>query len=230
MHYDKNHLRTVLADENGAAPDERILSRVAGQVREFMKEQDWQNQVNSLAINLYAEINSLSDQPDPKSTPARVHTDGACMFNPGPGGWAAIITREEGSKVTRQGRSPMTTSNRMEMQAVIEGIKSAGAECNISIHTDSMYIVRAFKENWFQKWAKTDWKTQKDGPVLNQDLWKQILQAVAGKGRRKCRFIWVKGHSGDSLNEQADLIAKSERDIAIKEHGVRKRKPVLKGR
>lgn len=128
-----------------------------------------------------------------------VYTDGACKGNPGRGGWGwyvpALDKRDSGG-------SPNTTNNRMELTAVLEAMKSLSDE--LEIYSDSKYIVDCFNKNWWKKWLANGWKTANKDPVKNQDLWEPIIELFEN---RSIKFVWVKGHSDDPGNEEADRLA-----------------------
>ena len=140
--------------------------------------------------------------------PAIIHTDGACSGNPGPGGFAAIIEME-GNELTITGGDPKTTNNRMELSAVIEALPAINSaedlrHSQVTIRSDSQYIVKAFNDNWIEGWQKNGWRTAKKQPVLNRDLWEALLKEIAP---HTAEFIWVKGHAGDPMNERCDRLA-----------------------
>ncbi len=145
-----------------------------------------------------------------------IHTDGSCHGNPGPGGYAAILEIPNHNPITVQGGEPDTTNNRMEMLAVIRGLRELTNLANvdgvhINVRTDSAYVVNAFRENWFAKWHRNGWKTSKGGQVKNQELWEEMLTLT---GSLRTNFVHVKGHSGDRMNEACDRIANQEAEAA----------------
>lgn len=129
-------------------------------------------------------------------------TDGACSGNPGPGGWGAILRYGKTEKEL-SGHEKETTNNRMEMTAVIEGLKALKSSCNVHIHTDSKYVIQGMQE-WLPGWKARGWKTADKKPVKNVDLW-QALEAQCD--RHEVRWHWVKGHNGHPENERADALA-----------------------
>ena len=140
--------------------------------------------------------------------PAIIHTDGACSGNPGPGGFAAIIEVGQ-ERITVTGGDPDTTNNRMELAAVIEALHTINSmedlrHSHVTIRSDSQYIVKAFNDNWIEAWQKRNWQTAKKQPVLNQDLWHALIKEI---GPHQAEFVWVKGHSGDPMNEECDSLA-----------------------
>ncbi len=131
-----------------------------------------------------------------------IYTDGACLGNPGPGGWAAIAMYG-GKERTISGHAPATTNNRMELQAAIEGLKLLREPCNVTIYTDSKYVQQGMLE-WVQGWQKRGWKTADKKPVKNVDLWQALLAASAP---HKVRWQWVKGHADNLHNNRVDEAA-----------------------
>ncbi|MBO6945400.1 ribonuclease HI [Altererythrobacter sp.] len=134
-----------------------------------------------------------------------IFTDGACKGNPGPGGWAALLRMGKHEKEL-SGSEPETTNNRMEMTAVIRGLAALTEPCDVSLYTDSKYVIDGITK-WIEGWQKRGWKTAAKKPVLNEDLWRQMLDEV---GRHKITWHWVKGHNGHPENERVDQMA-SER-------------------
>ncbi len=133
----------------------------------------------------------------------RVHTDGACLGNPGPGGWA--YATDDGR--TRAGSAKLTTNQRMELQAVLEAVLDLASP--LDIYSDSTYVVNCFRQNWHVGWVKRGWRNSKGDPVANQDLWKPLIDLVLKPGA-SYTFNWVKGHAGDPQNELVDQLARSE--------------------
>ena len=130
-----------------------------------------------------------------------IYTDGSSRGNPGPGGWGAIIIREN-EVLELGGREAHTTNNRMELMATIKALESS-VESEISLFTDSEYVMKGMKE-WVKKWQEKGWKTANKKPVLNQDLWQKLIEVSSGKN---VDWKYVAGHSGVPLNERADEIA-----------------------
>ncbi|MGY8849957.1 MAG: ribonuclease HI [Pseudomonadales bacterium] len=131
-----------------------------------------------------------------------IFTDGACRGNPGPGGWG-VLMRFGGEEKTLCGGEPDTTNNRMELTAVIEGLAALKRPCEVTVTSDSTYVLKGIQE-WMANWKKRGWKTASKQPVKNVDLW-QKLDAVVGE--HKIDWQWVKGHSGHRENEIADQLA-----------------------
>ncbi|BBM70308.1 ribonuclease HI [Rhodothermus marinus] len=132
-----------------------------------------------------------------------IYTDGACSGNPGPGGWAAILRYNQHEKVL-QGAEAHTTNNRMELTAVIKALQALKEPCRVDVYTDSNYIVRAFQEGWVERWQRNGWRTASKKPVENQDLWRALLELTR---RHDVRFLKVKGHADDALNNRVDRLA-----------------------
>ena len=137
----------------------------------------------------------------------RLFTDGACSGNPGPGGWAYILTHPAtGKTVDASGAVPATTNNRMELMGVIEGLATLKRPCTVEIITDSTYVGKGIRE-WMPKWKANGWR-RKEGstfkPVVNLDLWQRIDELVAG---HKVQVTLVLGHNGHSENEACDRMA-----------------------
>jgi len=131
-------------------------------------------------------------------------TDGACSGNPGPGGWGAIL-RSGPHESELSGGEIQTTNNRMELTAVIEGLRAIKKPASVTIHTDSKYVMDGAK-TWVVSWKKRGWKTADKKPVKNEDLWRALDEQQAR--HLSVAWIWVRGHSGHIENERADLLAR----------------------
>lgn len=129
-------------------------------------------------------------------------TDGACKGNPGAGGWGVLL-RYGGHEKELFGGEAQTTNNRMELTAVLSGLKTLNRPCDVVICTDSQYVKNGM-ESWIHNWKKNGWKTAGRQPVKNADLWQQLDEQVA---RHRVRWQWVKGHAGHAENERADALA-----------------------
>jgi ribonuclease HI len=136
-------------------------------------------------------------------TTVELWTDGACSGNPGPGGWAALL-RSDGRERELVGGHPATTNNRMELQAVVEGLKALTRPCRVLVHTDSAYVRNAVAKRWIDGWQRNGWRTKGRTPVANRDLWEELLAAMA---EHDVAWIAVKGHAGIELNERVDRLA-----------------------
>jgi ribonuclease HI len=139
-----------------------------------------------------------------------IYTDGACRGNPGPGGWGVVMS-SRGQLKTLKGFAPDTTNNRMELVAVIEGLRALKRTCQIELNTDSKYVMQGINE-WMINWKRNGWKTAARKPVKNVDLWQQLDDEVR---RHEIQWRWVKGHSGVEGNEQADQLANEAIDEAL---------------
>ncbi|HUA86008.1 MAG TPA: ribonuclease HI [Bryobacteraceae bacterium] len=129
-------------------------------------------------------------------------TDGACVGNPGRGGWAAIL-RYGDHKRELSGSSPQTTNNRMELTAAIEGLRALKEKCEVEVVTDSEYLKNGITQ-WIHGWKKNGWKTKARTPVVNQDLWTELDQMVAS---HDVKWTWTKGHASHEDNNRADELA-----------------------
>ena len=132
-----------------------------------------------------------------------INTDGACLGNPGPGGWGALLRY---GSVERElaGGAPDTTNNRMELMAAIAALEALSGPCVVTLHTDSQYVQKGIGE-WLPNWVRRGWKTAAGDPVKNQDLWERLLAAA---GPHKIKWQWVRGHAGNVDNERVDKIAR----------------------
>lgn len=133
----------------------------------------------------------------------QIYTDGACSGNPGPGGWAAILVAR-GTEKELSGFVDSTTNNRMELTAAIEGLKALKKPCDVTVFSDSSYLVNAFTQQWIVNWKKNGWKNASKAPVSNMDLW-LILDELNSYHN----IVWekVKGHSDHSFNNRCDKLA-----------------------
>ena len=134
-----------------------------------------------------------------------LYTDGACSGNPGAGGWGAVLLYGEHRREMKGGERE-TTNNRMELTAVIEGLKALKYPCRVEVYSDSSYTVNGFEEGWIYAWEKSGWKKADKKPVLNDDLWKELLALTR---RHEVVFHWVKGHADNELNNRCDALARS---------------------
>jgi ribonuclease HI len=132
-----------------------------------------------------------------------IYTDGACLGNPGPGGYGAVLlynnTRKEIS-----GGFRLTTNNRMEIFAAISGLKALKTSCDVTLYSDSQYVVNAITKGWAKRWKANGWKRNKTEMAVNADLWEQLLDLCAN---HKIKFVWVRGHAGNKENERCDELA-----------------------
>lgn len=145
--------------------------------------------------------------------PVHVWTDGACLGNPGPGGWGAVL-RWNGREREISGGEAETTNNRMELMAAIQALESLKRPCRVVITTDSQYVRRGITE-WMINWKRNGWKTASKKPVKNAELWQRLDRA---RERHEVQWDWVKGHSGHPENDRADALASAQ---ARKQGGVK---------
>jgi len=131
-----------------------------------------------------------------------IYTDGSCSPNPGNGGWGAILIHGAKRKEI-SGNAKETTNNRMELTAAIEGLKCLNSECKVLLTSDSRYVVNGIN-SWARKWQRKNWTTSQKKPVLNIDLWQEVLALMA---THTVMAVWVRGHNGDVENERADVLA-----------------------
>ncbi|GHA69657.1 ribonuclease HI [Cognatilysobacter bugurensis] len=134
--------------------------------------------------------------------PVVIYTDGACLGNPGPGGWGALLQYREQERELSGGEAP-TTNNRMELMAAIMALETLSEPCEVTLHTDSQYVRQGITE-WMRNWVRRGWKTAGGDPVKNRDLWERLHAATQ---RHRIDWRWVKGHSGDPGNERVDRLA-----------------------
>ena len=134
-----------------------------------------------------------------------IFSDGACSGNPGPGGWATRLLYADGRICELGGFAADTTNNRMELQAAIEGLKAIAPDDEITIVTDSEYMLKGITE-WIHGWKRNGWRTAGKDPVKNVELWQRLDAAQA---RHKVTWKWIKGHAGHAENERADALARA---------------------
>ena len=132
-----------------------------------------------------------------------IYTDGACSGNPGPGGWGVVLLYQ-GNKKELSGYQPETTNNRMELFAAIQGLAALREPCEVTLYSDSSYLINAFEKHWLDNWQRNGWNTSSQSPVENQDLWKLLLLHVKN---HRVRFVKVKGHSDNAYNNRCDEMA-----------------------
>ncbi len=132
-----------------------------------------------------------------------IYTDGSCRGNPGPGGWAAILTYGQQEKEIF-GAEKMTTNNRMELQAAVEALKSLTRRCEVDLFTDSQYL-RQGMTAWIHNWRRNGWLSSDKKPIKNQDLWIQLEKCASS---HHVHWHWVKAHNGHEFNERVDMLAK----------------------
>ncbi len=132
-----------------------------------------------------------------------IATDGACKGNPGRGGWGAVLRAADGRERELSGGEKVTTNNRMELMAAIEGLKALKRPCRVILSTDSRYVMDGLTK-WIKGWQKNGWKTAAKQPVKNAELWQELLAAAKP---HRIEWVWVKGHAGHPDNERADKLA-----------------------
>jgi ribonuclease HI len=132
-----------------------------------------------------------------------IYTDGACIGNPGPGGYGVVLLSGEHRKELFGGYS-LTTNNRMEIIAAIRGLESLKKSSTVTLYSDSQYVVNAMKQGWAKKWERQNWMRNRSEFVKNPDLWRQMLELC---GTHQVDFVWVKGHAGNKENERCDRLA-----------------------
>jgi ribonuclease HI len=140
-------------------------------------------------------------------TTIEIWTDGGCRPNPGPGGWAAIL-KFKGTVKELSGGEMETTNNRMELTAAAEALSALTRPCSIVLHTDSEYLKNGITR-WHTGWVRKNWRNAAGDPVKNMDLWQRILDAAKP---HRIEWLWVRGHSGNEMNERADLLATEARE------------------
>jgi ribonuclease HI len=137
--------------------------------------------------------------------PVVVYTDGACSGNPGPGGWAWAVAPDGHPRGA--GGEAATTNQRMELTAVLEALRALGVGSEagaVEVVSDSTYVVNCFRDRWWANWQRNGWRNAKRQPVANADLWRPLVELVTAGD---VRFRWVKGHSGDPMNDLVDALA-----------------------
>ena len=134
-----------------------------------------------------------------------IYTDGACSGNPGAGGWGAILRFGSAEKELCGGEK-MTTNNRMELTAVIEGLSALKEPCEVTLTSDSKYVIDSITKGWVYGWKRNGWVKSDKKPALNVDLWEKLLGLLA---KHKVEFVWIKGHAGHEENERCDSLAVS---------------------
>ena len=138
-------------------------------------------------------------------TGVEIFTDGACLGNPGPGGWAALL-RYGAQESELAGGAPHTTNNRMELMAAIAGLEALTRPCSVRLVTDSRYVMDGIR-SWLPAWKRNGWRTAAKKPVKNIDLWQRLDTAAA---RHEIEWLWVRGHAGHAENERVDALARQQ--------------------
>ena len=135
-----------------------------------------------------------------------LYTDGACSGNPGPGGWAAIL-QWRGKEKVLSGGEELTTNNRMELTAVIRGLEALKEPCQVTVYSDSRYVVEAMTEGWALGWRARGWKRRGSGEAKNPELWARLLELAE---THRLSWVWVKGHADTELHARCDALAVAE--------------------
>ena len=138
----------------------------------------------------------------------KIYTDGSCIDNPGKGGWAAIIFMNN-KKIVIKGNKKNTTNNQMELMAAIEALKKISTGQEVQVYTDSKYVKLGITE-WIEKWSQNNWKTSSKQKVKNLELWTKLNEISK---KHKIKWFWVKGHAGDPINEEVDVLAKKAANL-----------------
>ena len=137
-----------------------------------------------------------------------IYTDGACRGNPGRGGWGAILVYL-GHEKELCGGEKLTTNNRMELMAAISALEALKEKCEITLYSDSKYMIDSITKGWVYSWKAKGWKKADKSPALNPDLWEKLLELL---DKHDVTFVWVKGHDGHAYNERCDTLATSFAD------------------
>ena len=132
-----------------------------------------------------------------------IYTDGACLGNPGPGGYGVVLLHQEGRNELSEGFR-LTTNNRMEMMAAIAGLETLEKPFSVTVYSDSQYVVDAITKGWAKKWQANGWKRNAKEMAKNPDLWERLLNLCK---KHEVKFLWVRGHSGNTENENCDRLA-----------------------
>lgn len=139
-----------------------------------------------------------------------IYTDGGASPNPGLGGWAAVlISPEHSAEREIYGAEPDTTNNRMELTAAIRALSALKRPCRVELNTDSSYLRNAFERGWLEKWQRNGWRTSDKKPVVNQDLWEELLRLA---DTHEITWNWVKGHAEDKRNNRCDELVQRAKD------------------
>ena len=141
----------------------------------------------------------------------KIYTDGACSGNPGPGGWAWAVAPE--GVPCGYGGKARTTNQQMEIMAVLQALRSNAGP--VTIVSDSTYVVNCFRDKWYAKWLKNGWKNSQRQPVANKDLWQPLVEIYLAR-QPEITFRWVKGHSGDKMNDLVDELAVAAARAALR--------------
>ena len=135
-----------------------------------------------------------------------IYTDGACSGNPGPGGWSAVLIYNEIEKQISGGKKE-TTNNEMELTAVVKALSALKEECNVTLYSDSAYVINSLTKGWLENWINSGWQTADHKPVKNVELWKELNELIH---KQNVKFEKVKGHSDVKYNNICDSLARNE--------------------
>ncbi len=145
----------------------------------------------------------MTSNAGPLQKSVTIHTDGACLGNPGPGGYGAVLDYQ-GTRRELSGGFRLTTNNRMELLAVIVALETLKEPCRVSVYSDSQYVVDAIEKGWARRWKANGWKRNKKEAAINPDLWERLLNLT---DKHAVTFRWVRGHAGNVENERCDELA-----------------------
>ncbi|MFA5518116.1 MAG: ribonuclease HI [Spirochaetota bacterium] len=172
----------------------------------FVSLKDAEEWLNSAAFNTSQTKNSHTPRLDSNTDGITIYTDGGSLGNPGPGGYGAVIIYNNEKKEI-SGGFRVTTNNRMELMGVIAALRELDPKDKpVTIYSDSSYVVNGINKGWAKSWEKNNWIKSNKEPAINPDLWSELLKLVKPLN---VSFVWVKGHSGNPLNERCDELAKS---------------------
>ena len=147
--------------------------------------------------------NPKNTQNPQNSKQVEIYTDGSCKYNPGPGGWGAVLVYKKKEKEMCGGEAE-TTNNRMELTAAIEALSALKEPCRVTLCSDSKYLIDGLSKGWAKSWKRNGWKKSDKSPALNADLWEKLLEL---SDVHTIDYVWVKGHAGHPYNERCDAMA-----------------------
>jgi ribonuclease HI len=210
LHLDEDILQRIQALADKRNKDPMILARDF--IIERLYEEEKREGILSSSPNPSGPSLSVRGDVHSEEGPhtgfVEIYTDGGCRNNPGPGGWAAVIY--EGPKPKEiSGAQRSTTNQQMELRAAIEGLRSLKRPSRMRIYSDSAYLINAFKEGWLDGWERNGWRKANKKPVMNADLWKELLQVASP---HEVEWIKVEGHTGNAANERCHQLVQVEID------------------
>ncbi len=197
------HARLERAAGPGRVSLERRYAELDARVRAWPRTADNDPFYAGSARFLAAQVQRSGPGTRSDKPAATIYTDGACVGNPGPGGYAAIV-RDDRGRQELSGGFRLTTNNRMEIMAAIAGLRALGQPSSVMLYSDSQYLVDSVTKGWVLRWRANRWRTSGKTPALNRDLWEQLLDLLQ---QHEVRFEWVRGHAGDTDNERCDELA-----------------------